>query len=120
MQTPEWLKPGIWGGVIGAVAITIVGFSADWVTTTGSAQEMAENRAEEAVAQALTPICVARFKELSQEKEAKQLAALEEEGSYGADEYVAEQGWATMPGAESANDDVADACADELMKLAEK
>ncbi len=116
MQTPEWLKPGIWGGVIGAVAITIVGFSADWVTTTGSAQEMAENRAEDAVAQALTPICVAKFKDLSEERKTKQLAALEEEGEWNADDYVADQGWATMPGSETPTSSIAAACASELLK----
>jgi hypothetical protein len=33
MNTPEWLKPGIYGAVIGAVFVGVVGFSwGGWVT----------------------------------------------------------------------------------------
>jgi hypothetical protein len=27
MDTPEWLKPGIFGAAVGAIALAIVGFS---------------------------------------------------------------------------------------------
>jgi len=55
---PERTKPAIWGAIGGAVAITIVGFSADWVMTTGSATAMANDNAEMEVLSALAPICV--------------------------------------------------------------
>jgi hypothetical protein len=29
MQTPEWLKPGLYGAACGAVALAVIGFS--WV-----------------------------------------------------------------------------------------
>ena len=33
MQTPEWLKPGLYGAVCGAVAVAIAGFTwGGWVT----------------------------------------------------------------------------------------
>lgn len=38
----------------------------------------------------------------------------------GTGDFVEKQGWATMPGAKEAEDEVADACATELMKLASK
>lgn len=119
-ETPVWIKPGIIGGIIGAVALAIVGFSAGYVVTNSTAQEMAENAEEKAVLAALTPICVEQFKQLSATARSTQLSALESESSWGRGNYVEESGWATFPGMEEPNDDVADACADELMKIANK
>ncbi len=48
------------------------------------------------------------------------LAALKKEDSWKRGAFVTKQGWATMPGAEKPNSDVATACANELMKLAAK
>jgi hypothetical protein len=79
---------------------------------------MAEQRGEKAVIAALTPICVAQFKGQPQDVRATQLAALKGESSYQRGDYVEKQGWATMPGSKQADDEVADACATELMKLA--
>ena len=120
MNVPVWVKPGVWGGIIGAVAITIIGFSADWVVTSGSAQKMAEQKGEKAVIAALTPICVAQFKSQAQPIQSTQLAALEDQSSYQRGDFIEKQGWATMPGSKEPSDDVADACATELMKLAKK
>src|ERR1700758_5339185 len=55
------LKPGIWGAVIGAVAISVVGFSSFGWTLGGAAERMANERAQTAVVGVLTPICVERF-----------------------------------------------------------
>ena len=61
MRVPQWVKPGIWGGIIGAVAIMIVGFSW-WGWTLGStAESMAKEQADAAVVALLTPICVESF-----------------------------------------------------------
>ena len=115
---PEWFKPAVWGGIVGAAVIAIVGFSAGWVVTGGSAREMAAQQGEKAVIAALTPICVAQFKGQIPEVRTTQLAALNGESSWARGDYVEKQGWATMPGSKEANDEVADACAAELMKLA--
>lgn len=115
---PEWFKPAAWGGIIGAAVVAVVGFSAGWVVTGGSAREMAEQQGEKAVVAALTPICVAQFKELTPDMRTTQLAALKGESSWARGDYVEKQGWATMPGGKEAEDEVADACAMELMKLA--
>lgn len=119
MQIPPWLKPGIWGAVIGAVAIAIVGFSAGWVVTSGSAEQLAARQAEMAVIASLTPICVAQFKSVAEPARHTHLAALQEESSWQRGDYIEEHGWATMPGAENPDDEVADACASQLLKLAE-
>lgn len=121
MQIPAWVKPGIWGAIIGVVVMAIVAFSAGWILTSGNAEELAERKSEEAAIAALTPVCVAQFKNLSATQETEHLAALEgEDTPYSRSEYVEDQGWATLPGAEEPNDEVADACASELMKLAER
>ena len=119
-KVPQWMKPAVWGGVVGAVAITVVGFSAGWVVTSGSAEKMAEQKGEKAAIAALTPICVAQFKGQPQDVRTTQLAALKGESSWQRGDYVEKQGWATMPGSKEPDDEVADACATELMKLAAK
>ena len=118
-QMPEWIRPAAWGAVGGALAITIIGFSAEWVTTTGSAAAMAEDEAEQAVLLALTPVCVAQFRAETAQVRETQLAALEEESSWNQGDIVAEEGWATMPGAEEPNADLAEACAERLLEPAE-
>ena len=117
INIPVWIKPGMWGGIIGAAVIAVVGFSAGWVVTGGSARKMADQQGEKAVIAALTPICVAQFKGQTPEVRTTQLAALKGESSWQRGDYVEKQGWATMPGGKEAEDDVADACAAELMKL---
>ena len=120
MQIPVWFKPAAWGAVVGIVAMTIIAFSAGWIVTGSGARQMAEREADQAVIAALTPVCVAKFRGLSQTQQTEHLAALGEESRWSSDDYVEEQGWATMPGAEEPNDEVADACATELRKLAQK
>ena len=58
-------KPILMGVVGGAVVLAIVGFSwGGWVTG-GTAEEMANDRADSAVVAALAPICVAQFQQQS-------------------------------------------------------
>lgn len=118
MQIPEWVKPGITGAICGAVVITIIGFSADWVVTSGTASQMAETEAESAVLAALAPICVAQFKAETDAMRTTSLAALEEESSWKRSDYIVDHGWATMPGMAEPNEEVAETCADKLIELA--
>ena len=117
MQIPEWFKPAAWGVVVGAVGFAIIGFSADWIVTSGSAAQMARNDSEKAVLAALTPVCVAQFGQETRTSRTEHLAALQQESSYRRSDYVEAQGWATMPGTEAADEDVAKTCATELLKL---
>ncbi len=120
MNIPEWVKPAVWGGIVGAVVIAIIGFSASWVVTSGTANEQAELRAQQAVIAAMTPVCVAQFKKVAKEEQVTHLAALEEESSWLQGDYIEKQGWATMPGSKEPKRGVADACAEELLKAAKK
>lgn len=120
MQVPEWIKPAGWGAVVGAVAIAVIGFSADWVVTSATAANMAEAKANDAVLAALTPVCVARFEMEGSEARNTHLAALQGEKSWKLGDYVQKHGWATMPGSETANDKVAKACANKLLELVAK
>ena len=107
------------GCVAGAVAVTVIGFSADWVMTTGSANAMAADESERAVLSALAPICVAQFRAETEQVREEQLAALEEESSWSRSDIVAEQGWATLPGMEEPNDDLAEVCSERLLEAAD-
>ncbi len=117
-KIPEWVKPAVWGGIVGAVVIAIIGFSANWVVTSGTANEQAERRAQQAVIAAMMPVCVAQFKKVAEEEQVTHLAALQKESSWKQGDYIEKQGWATMPGSKKPNNKVADACAEELLKAA--
>lgn len=117
-QIPGWVKPAVWGGVVGAVAFAIIGVSAGWLVTSGAADQRAKHEAEKAVISSLAPICVAQFKKISQSEQTTHLAALQEESSWEQGDYVEERGWATFPGSNEPNDAVAEACSEQLLKVA--
>ena len=112
MRAPEWLKPALWGAAAGAVAISIGGFSwGGWVTG-GTAEKMASERASAEVVAALVPVCLEQSRQ--DPNTAEQLAALEEATSYKRRDIVMEYGWATMPGSDSPDRAVANACLERL------
>ncbi|WP_264210712.1 hypothetical protein [Leisingera thetidis] len=108
MTYPEWLRPGVYGALIGAVSITIVGFSwGGWVTG-GQAESMASSRSHDELIAALVPVCV-NMAETDSERTAK-LASIQEAMSFKRRDAVIATGWATVPGSESPNRDLAQAC----------
>ncbi len=111
----ELIKPFAWGMGVGAIVLLIVIFATGWVTTSGSAQEKAEEMAEKAVIDQLAPICVVQFMQ-DLEKDRK-LKELKEESTWKQGDYVEKQGWATMPGSESPDSEVADECARRIIEL---
>jgi type VI protein secretion system component VasK len=116
MQYP-WLKPGIWGAVIGCILTMIVGFSWGGWTTHSTANQEAIKRADAAVTATLVPICLAQEKvDASKGTKLGDLKAIT--SSYEQTEFVMKAGWATFPGKEDANRDVAEACASALVKTA--
>ncbi|WP_099864768.1 hypothetical protein [Pararhizobium haloflavum] len=119
MNIPEWIKPAAWGAAAGAVAIIVVSTSAGWLVTSGSAMEQAETQADQAVITALTPICVAQFTSVDESRRGQHIAALEEESSWNQGDYIEENGWATMPGSEEPNGELAEACAEQLLDASE-
>ena len=105
-------KRVVFGFAVAAIVLTlIVGFNwGGWVTG-GTAQAMAND----AVVQRLAGVCVAQF-DLDPGNQQK-LVELQEKSSYQRDDYVKEQGWATMPGEEKADSKVAGACAELLVQV---
>ncbi len=113
----EKIKPGVWGAIGGAIALSIIGFAwGGWVTG-GTAQKMAEEMAEDAVVGRLAPICVEQYNQDS-EKDQK-LKELNEEDSWQRSDYVEKQGWATMPGEKNPDSKVAEKCANLVIQLSE-
>lgn len=101
-------KPIVIGAIAGAAVLAIVGFNwGGWVTS-GTAKEMTEA----AVISQMVPICVSQFN-ADADKVAK-LAKLKKIDSWNQGDYVIKQGWATMPGAKKADDDVARDCANSI------
>ena len=110
-RTKAAIKPFLFGFVVGVVAILIIIFSAGWVVTNKKAEEMAQ----QAVIERLTEIGIVKFKQ-DPNKQAK-LEQLKEKSAWEREDYVAEQGWATMPGKKEPNMGVADRLADRLAEL---
>ena len=109
------IKIGVWGAIGGAIITMIIGFAwGGWVTG-GTAQTTAEEMADTAVLDRLTPICVAQFNQ-DPEKD-KKLKELKEKSSWERDKYVKEQGWATMPYEKEPDSEVAGKCAEQIMQI---
>ena len=112
-----WLKPGLLGAIIGAIALAIVGFtSLGWVTA-NTAEFMALKSTDAAVVKALVPVCVARA-----QMDPETGPLLQELGGVTSNRtrgsFVEKAGWAKMPGEETSNSNLADACAEALGELA--
>jgi hypothetical protein len=115
MEAPTWLKPAITGGIVGAVATMITGFSYGGWMLGSSAETMAEQRSTTAVTEALVPVCIAQSNiDPAAAGKLAQLKALT--SPYQQREFVMQSGWATMPASAEPNDDLAEACAEVLTK----
>lgn len=108
MNTPEWLKPGIYGAVIGAVFLGVSGFTwGGWVTS-GTSNKMAMAISRQDVVASMVPVCldIAR----SDPARAEKLATIRAASTYQRRDALMEAGWATVPGADAPNRDIAQAC----------
>ena len=112
MHVPVWIKPALWGAVIGAIGIAIVGFSQFGWRTAGSAEQFAQDRADSAVVAALVPFCVLKAQ---QDPDKAMLAKLHaEDSSYTRSNMVTKAGWATVGGDTSPDSALANACSQKL------
>ena len=108
MNTPEWLKPGIYGALIGAAVVSIGGFTwGGWVTG-GTANDRAMAMARDDVVTALVPVCLDMAQ--SDPDRLAKLEVIREARTYQRRTAVMEAGWATVPGAETPDRDIAQAC----------
>ena len=112
MTFPEWVKPGIYGAVGGAVAISIIGFSWGGWTTGGNAETMAKSLASEEVTLAMVPVCLANS--AADPERLTKLATIREASGYNRSKAVMDAGWAALPGTEEPDRDLANACVDGL------
>lgn len=109
--TAAKVKYGVWGLIGGAVIAMIIGFAWGGWTTARTTQRMGE----EAVLAARAAICVAQF--MKDPDHAEQLQALGKLLAYQRGPFIAQGGWAKMPGEAQAGPLVARACADGLEVL---
>lgn len=108
MNTPEWLKPGIYGAIVGAAFVGIVGFSwGGWVTG-GTSRERAMAMSRDDVVAAMVPVCIDMAE--TDPARAEKIATIRAASTYQRRDALMEAGWATMPGAEAPNRDIAQAC----------
>jgi hypothetical protein len=112
-----WLKPGVWGVVIGSVLTMIVGFSWGGWMTSSTAHQVGMKETDAAVTAALVPICLAGEKaDVARAKKLGELTAIA--SSWEQTEFVMKTGWATFPGQADPNRAVAEGCAAALLKIA--
>jgi len=110
----EKIKTVIWSAIGGGILTMIIGFAwGGWVLGSTSLK-MSEEMARNAITARLTPTCVALFNQ-DVEKTAK-LQILKETISWDRDQYVMDQGWATMPFEKEPDSDVANSCSTLLIK----
>jgi hypothetical protein len=118
IKSQNWIKPAVWGVVVGSIFTMIVGFNWGGWTTSGTTDRMALERATTAVTAALVPVCLEKSK--ADPAVITKLSALKAlTSSYDQRDAVAKDGWATVGGGE-ANRDVAEACASQLLTVAAK
>lgn len=111
------IKPFIFGAVVGAVIIPIIGFSALGWKFNSKAQAMADDATNVAMKEALVPVCVAQFR-ADAEASANLVELKAEKYSHSRSEFIRTGGWAIAPGHSEPATGVPNACANAL--IAEK
>ena len=107
VRIPIWLKLGVWGAAVGAIAMATIGFSQLGWTTSGK-----QERANIAVVAALVPFCIAKAQQDPDKDIYANLQA--ETSSYSRSDMVMKAGWATVGGETSPDNALARACSDKL------
>lgn len=108
MKIPEWIKPGIYGALIGGVFVAFAGFSwGGWVTG-GTAHDRAVSMSHDDVISSMVPVCLDIAQ--SDPDRAGKLDTIRSAESYKRRDAVMEAGWATVPGADAPDREIAQAC----------
>jgi hypothetical protein len=111
LETGAKVKYGIWGLIGGAVIAMIIGFVwGGWTTSSTANAAIAK-----AVVSSQAAICVAQF--VKQPNHDAKLKEFGEVSSWTRTEFVQKGGWDRMPGQETADSEVARACAEGLALL---
>ena len=114
MKSYPWLKPGIWGAIVGAIAIMVLGFwQFGWVLGS-KADQMARDRASTAVAEALAPLCAAKF--LAQADAPARVADLKKlRSDYEQRNFIEKGGWAVAIVSGAPDYQLASECAKRIL-----
>ncbi len=105
----EKIKTLATGAGFGIVATLIVLSMTGWMITASAAGTEARASAAKAMVDSLAPICVAQFE--ANPENGQKLTELKGVDSWKQYQFVQDQGWSTMPGAEKPSDsDVAREC----------
>jgi hypothetical protein len=109
-----WVKPAIWGAVAGIIGITVLGFwQFGWVLGS-KADEMAHDQANRAVAEALAPVCAAKF--FAQPDASAKLGDLKKLTSeYEQRNFVEKGGWATASVSVAPNYQLVSECTKKIL-----
>ncbi len=108
MTFPKWTKPGIYGSFVGAIVVSILGFTwGGWITS-GTAQGMAQKLAKQEVTLAMVPVCLDMS--ATDPERAEKLVIIQGATGYSRRKALMDTGWATLPGADTPSRDLADAC----------
>ena len=112
MKTLEWLKPGLYGALIGAAFVSVVGFSwGGWVTG-GTANDRAMAMSRDNVVASMVPVCLDMAR--SDPARADKMEKIRPASTYQWRDALMTAGWATMPGTDAPDRDIAEACLKEL------
>jgi hypothetical protein len=108
MNAPAWLRPGVYGAATGAVLVAVAGFTwGGWVTGgTSSARAIAMSR--EQVVTAMVPVCLDKAQ--TDPDRATKLNTIRAASTYQRRDALMASGWATVPGAEAPDRDLAQSC----------
>ncbi|MDC0736654.1 hypothetical protein N6L24_00035 [Cognatishimia sp. SS12] len=108
MTFPEWTKPSIYGALVGAIAISIIGFTWGGWTTNSNAQTMAKDFATDEVTLAMVPLCLGNS--AADPERTEKLAVLQGLTGFGRLNAMMDTGWAIRPGSEASDRRLAGAC----------
>lgn len=108
MTTPEWLRPGLYGAATGAIILAVIGFTwGGWVTG-GTANDRAMAMAHDKVVAAMVPVCLDMAR--SDPARTDKLTTIRAAATHQRRDAVMAAGWATMPGTDAPDRDIALAC----------
>lgn len=118
MEMPNWIKPAIWGVVVGALGWWIVLASVFGWKSPDAVTKISAQRTQDAIVAYATPACVARF-----EKQPNAVAAwetLNKTEHWMRSDLVMKEGWVAEPNQKLdpfVANAVASACAPEILAL---
>ena len=109
----EKIKSSVWGAIIGAIVVMIIGFGwGGWVLGSTS-QQKADTMVTDALVARLVPMCLEKFN-ADADKDTR-LKELQATNTWEREKYVEAHGWATMPFEKEPDSMVAEVCVEQIL-----